>query len=171
MKRILPALSALLLGVLACSLPGGETPIPPVTEPPVETVEIRVYFQDIDLFAVGTEPYEVAVTRTVPATDDLPRLVLEQLFLGPTAAEQADGLNLVQSGSTGFSAFTVEDGIARVYLTGECNSGGSTYTIGNLIFANLAQFPAITAVKIYDQNGGTEVPDGTGSSIPFCLEP
>ena len=171
MKRLLPALSALLLAALACSLPGGQTPLPPVTEPPVETVEISVFFQDIDRFAVGTEPYEVAVTRSVPATDDLPRRVLEQLFLGPTAAEQADGLNLVTSGSTGFSDLTVEDGIARVYLTGECNSGGSTYTIGNLIFANLAQFPAITAVKIYDQNGETEVPDGPGSSIPFCLEP
>jgi hypothetical protein len=172
MKRLLPALSALLLAALACSLPGGETPVPPASAPPpVEMIEISVYFQDIDRFAVGSEPYEVAVTRSVPAEDDLPQLVLEQLFLGPTAAEQADGLNLVLSGATGFSDFDVEDGIARVYLTGECNSGGSTYTIGNLIFANLAQFSQISAVKIYDQNGETEVPDGTGSSIPFCLEP
>lgn len=170
MKRALPALAVLLLASLACSLPGGETPtLPPLT--PVETIELTVYFQDIDMFAVGTEPYEVAVTRLVPVTDDLPRAVLEQLFLGPTPEEQAQGLNLVLSGSTGFSEFRIEAGIAHVRLTGQCNSGGSTYTISNLIFANLAQFPEITAIKIYDQNGETEVPDGAGSSIPFCLEP
>jgi hypothetical protein len=61
--------------------------------------------------------------------------------------------------------------VAHVYLTGQCNSGGSTYTIGNLIFANLSQFPEIQWIKIYDENGETEVPEGQSSSIPFCLEP
>jgi hypothetical protein len=136
-----------------------------------ETVTVEVFFQDANLFAVGTEPYEVPVTRLIPATDDLPRAVLEQLFLGPTTAEQAAGLTLVLSGTTGFSEFRLENGIAHVRLSGECNSGGSTYTIANLIFANLAQFPSIQAVKIYDQNGETETPLGMSSSIPFCLEP
>jgi hypothetical protein len=170
MKRIIPILVVLLLAGLACSLPASPTPAP-TTPATAATVTVTVYFQDINKFAVGTEPYEVAVSRTIPASDNLPRSVLEQLFLGPTSAEQALGLNLVLSGSTGFSQLQVEGGIARVYLTGVCNSGGSTYTIGNLIFANLAQFPEIQAVKIYDQNGETETPDGVSGSIPFCLEP
>ena len=61
--------------------------------------------------------------------------------------------------------------MASLTLVGECNSGGSTYTIANLIFANLKQFPAINFVKISDQDGETENPTGNSDSIPFCLEP
>ncbi len=158
MKRVI--LLVLLVFALAACVP-----------PAPETVTINVYFQDVEMFVIGTEPYEKAVTRTIPATDDLPRAVLEQLFLGPTPEEQAEGLALVLSGSTGFSDFRVEEGVAHIFLTGQCNSGGSTYTIGNLIFANLSQFPEIQWIKIYDENGETEVPGGQSSSIPFCLEP
>lgn len=133
---------------------------------------ITVYFLDENMFAVGTEPYEKGVTRTIPTAKNLARAVLNQLFLGPTAEEQAQGLALVLSGSTGYSDFRLDDeGVAHITLTGECNSGGSTYTIANLIFANLAQFPRIKWIKIYDQDGGTETPDGQSNSIPFCLEP
>jgi hypothetical protein len=139
--------------------------------PTPEAVTVLVYFQNVDSFAVGKEPYENSVERLIPAADDRPRAVLEQLFIGPTPEEQAQGLALVLSGSTGFSDFWVEDGVAHVTLTGECNSKGSTYTIANLIFANLAQFPEIQWVKIYDEKGETETPVGQTSSIPFCLEP
>ena len=104
-------------------------------------------------------------------TGSQPEMVLTQLFLGPTAIEKTQGLDAIFSGTTGFKKLTVEDGIARVYLTGKCNSGGATYTISNLIFANLAQFPDIHWIKIYDENGETETPDGQISSIPLCLEP
>ncbi len=139
--------------------------------PAPDTVTMTVYFLDENQFAVGAAPYERPVTRTVPATANLPLAVLEQLFLGPTAEEQAAGLALVLSGATGFRDFHVEDGVAHVTLTGKCNSGGSTYTIANLIFANLAQFPEIESVKIYDENGETGSPEGKMSSIPLCLEP
>jgi spore germination protein GerM len=164
MKYLLIALSIFLLVMAAC------TPVPENT-PEAQTMTITVYFQNQSRFAIGTEPYEDSVTRTVPASDDIPAAVLEQLFIGPTAAEKDQGLALILSGATGFSEFYVQDGVAHVFLTGVCSSGGSTYTIGNLIYANLEQFPEITAVKIYDQNGETEVPDGASSSIPFCLEP
>jgi hypothetical protein len=101
----------------------------------------------------------------------LQEAVLEQLFLGPTADEKAQGLDVFLSGATGFTKLTIGDGIARVYLTGNCNSNGATYTIANLIDANLKQFAEIKWVKIYDQNGETETPAGQSGSIPFCLEP
>lgn len=164
MKYLLISLSILLLVMAAC------TPVPENT-PEAQTMTITVYFQNMSRFAVGTEPYEDPVPRTVPATDDIPSTLLEQLFLGPTLEEQSQGLALVLSGTTGFSDFYIQDGVAHIFLIGECSSGGSTYTISNLIFANLEQFPGITAIKIYDQNGETEVPDGPSSSIPFCLEP
>jgi spore germination protein GerM len=140
------------------------------THPP-DTALVKVYFLDENMFAVGTEPYEKAVMRTIPPTRNPVRAVMEQLFLGPTAEEEEAGLALVLSGTTGYSDFRVVEGVAHITLTGECDSGGSTYTIANLIFANLAQFPKIDWVKIYDQNGETETPDGQSNSIPFCLEP
>jgi hypothetical protein len=122
-------------------------------------------------YQIGAEPYEAPVTRSVPAPASLPEATLTQLFLGPTEVEKAQGLAVVLSGTTGFSKLTIDNGIARVYLTGPCASEGSTYTIANLIFANLKQFPEIVWIKIYDQNGETETPEGQSSSIPFCLEP
>ena len=175
MKRIIFPTLTLALAILACSI-SLNTPTMVVTEPPLVTespaeVTITVYFTDTARYQVGTEPYETAVTRTIPATDSLPEAVLTQVFLGPTEAEKGSGLEVVLSGTTGFSNFTIENGVARIYLLGTCNSNGSTYSIASLIYANLVQFPQIQWIKIYDENGQTETPDGQSGSIPVCLEP
>lgn len=147
--------------------PVGLIPTSTVTSP----VTLTVYFLDSNKFNLGTEPYEAPVTRVVSSPSSLPEAVLVQLFAGPTAGEQAAGLRLVTSGTTGFSNFRLEAGVAHVKLTGNCSSAGSTYTIANLIMKNLKQFAEVRHVKIYDQNGGTEIPEGESDSIPFCLEP
>lgn len=166
MRRLIFPILVLTLATLACSIPGAPTePVPPAT------VDLTIYFTDVARYQVGTEPYEAAVTRTVPPPTSLPEAVLTQLFLGPTEEENTQGLAVTLSGTTGFSNLTIENGIARVYLTGTCASQGATYTIANLIDANLKQFPEIQWIKIYDQNNETETPDGQSSSIPFCLEP
>jgi len=192
LKRSISPFLILALAVLACAIPGvpvptdnptltdtlapsltpisTDTPTPSLT-PTTAMVTLTVYFTDMPHYQVGTEPYEAAVMRDVPVPASLPEAVLTQLFLGPTEQELAQGLVLVLSGTTGFSSLTVADGIARVYLTGDCNSQGATYTIASLIMANLRQFPDVQWVKIYDQNGETETPNGQSSSIPFCLEP
>ena len=168
MGRLIFPILALALAIVACCSPC----TPPLTEPvPAATIILTVYFTDIARFQIGTEPYEAAVTRTVPVPASLPEAVLTQLFLGPTEAEKAQGLEVILSGATGFSKLTIDNGIARVYLTGMCASQGATYTIANLIYANLKQFPEIQWIKIYDQNNETETPDGQSGSIPFCLEP
>ena len=158
MKRLILLLAGLILLLSACT-------------PKAATMTLTVYFTNRDRYAIGTEPYEDSVTRVVPVTASQPEMVLTQLFLGPTQEEKSKGLEVVLSGATGFSKLAIQDSVARVYLTGKCNSGGATYTISNLIFANLAQFPEIRWIKIYDENGETETPDGQTSSIPFCLEP
>lgn len=139
--------------------------------PEPRTMTVTVYFLDDNQYVVGREPYEKAVTRQIPVTDNVPQAVLEQLFRGPTPEEQARGLRLVTSGTTGFRDFHIEDGVAHVTLLGPCNSQGATYTIANLIFVNLRQFPEIQAVKIYDEQGQTGSPQGKSNSMPFCLEP
>jgi hypothetical protein len=143
-------------------------PIPSSTPEPVP---ITVYFTDTNRYAVGTPPFEVGVARMAPAGISLPEAVLQAFFEGPTAAEQAQGLEAITSGFTGFEALRIEDGIARVYLQGECASLGATYSVAQPIMTNLLQFAEIAYVKIYDENGETEQAAGEVNSIPFCLEP
>jgi hypothetical protein len=111
------------------------------------------------------------VRLTRDQSDYNPHRVLELFFQGPSESERAQGLELVTSGFTGFSALLIEDGIAHLYLTGECRSNGAVYTIAQPIVANLTRFEEIRYVKIYDENGTTENPEGPSNSIPECLEP
>lgn len=131
---------------------------------------IHIWFLDEDNFAVGREPYETRVERRVVKEGDEKRQVLEQLMLGPNAEEQEMGLALVRSGvaSLDFS-YDEEADIAWVGLIGVCNSGGSTYTIANLVNKNLEQFSDVEQVVIYDTAGGKPAEPTEG--LPGCLEP
>jgi hypothetical protein len=134
------------------------------------TVPAKVYLVDQTRVQTGQEPYAVAVRRPVipPATA---RGALLRLFGGPTTAERAAGLTLVRSRATGFADLSITDQVARVRLTGGCDSGGSTVTVANEIVPTLKQFPSVRWVKIYDPAGRTGRPTGRSDSIPACLEP
>lgn len=193
-------ISIMLIGFIALTgctvtIDLGNTPAPPVVENPVATVvkeptivlpaptieillptdtpmqAVTVYFLNEDRFAVGTEPYEDAFTRYVPAGSDLPRAVLDLFFHGPTQAEVSQGIRVWTSGFTHVRDMTVENGIARVYLGDVCANNGAAYSVAALIMKNLSQFPEITAVKIYDENDSNLDPDSAESSLPYCLEP
>jgi hypothetical protein len=130
----------------------------------------KVWLLDQPRFAAGTPPYTRTVNRSVPAAAPA-AAVLHQLFAGPTPAEHARGLRTVRSGATGFTALRVSGRVAKVRLTGGCSSGGSTFTVANLIGPTLKQFSTVRWVKIYDPAGHTERPTGRSDSIPECLEP
>ena len=156
----------------ATSQPTPTTTVAPSAAPTQPaTVEITVYFTDSNLYAAGTPPFEVAVSRVVPAGTDLPEAVLRAFFEGPTDEERAQGLEAITSGFTSFRDLQVLDGIARVYLDGPCLSHGATYTVAQPILKNLLQFEGIRYVKIYDAEGLTGDPEGATNSIPPCLEP
>lgn len=129
------------------------------------TVPVKVHFLDLP-----REPKLKAVSRPVvpPSTANG---ALLRLFAGPTEAERKAGLRFVNSGATGFSKLTVTNKVARVYLTGNVRSGGSTFTVADHIRATLKGFSSIRWVKIYDASGRTERPNGNGDSIPESLEP
>lgn len=162
-------LAATLLG--GCSSSSTPSPTESVSVPDVEMTEVTVYFFSEERFAVGTEPYEVGVLRQIHPDANLPYLALEAYFEGPTELEAAQGLSAILSGCTGFSSFTIESGIARVFLEGPCASGGSTYTIAGPVMKTLLQFDEIDYVKLYDASGATGEPSGPSNSIPFVLEP
>lgn len=137
---------------------------------PVATSLVDVYFLNQDRFAAATEPYVEAVQRTVPAA--MPAAgALQALFAGPTAAERARSLAVVLSQATGFVDLTIADQIARVRLTGGCNSGGSTFSIYDLIAPTLKQFASVDYVKVLAPDGETGTPDGPHDSMPACLNP
>jgi hypothetical protein len=176
--KIKPAICLLVISLIisACAplkpLAPEITAAPPVaTTAPAASQEITVYFMDENRFLAATEPYEVAVTRSVPAAADLPRAVLDQYFLGPNADEQAQGLKLHTSGFTGVRDLKIENGVASVYMAGTCANNGAAYSAAALIMKNLKQFPEVTVVKIYDEKDGTEDPASANDSIPYCLEP
>jgi hypothetical protein len=130
----------------------------------------HVYYLNVDRFADGTTPYTIGVRRPLipPA---LARQALERLWAGPTRTERANGLRFVRSEANGFKNLSISDGVARVQLTGGCDSHGSTYTIANELMPTLRQFASVSWVKIYGPLGFTEQPTGHVDSIPPCLEP
>ena len=135
-----------------------------------QTVQTQIFFVDSHAFAIGQGPYVRAVLRPV-IPPNVGARSLNWLFAGPTPDERAGGLTFVSSDATGFTNLTISNGIARVRLAGGANSHGSTLTIANEIIQILKQFPTVTWVKIYDQNGQTETPTGQSDSIPAGLEP
>lgn len=133
-------------------------------------VRKKVWFMNKPAFAKGITPYVTPVDRWVPA--GTPAIgALDRLFAGPSASEEARGLRLVRSEATGFADLSIAGAVARVRLTGGCSSGGSTFTIADEMVPTLTQFPAVSAVKVYDPAGNTLSPHGSSSSLPECLQP
>jgi hypothetical protein len=134
------------------------------------TVNRKVFFFNLDNFVDNVEPFFSPRLRPVrpgsPATG-----VMDRLFAGPLASEKADGLRLLRSHAKGFAGLVIVDGVARVRLTGGCNSDGSTVTVAGEIMPTLRQFPSVDWVKILDPAGNTGDPTGHTDSIPGCLEP
>ncbi len=160
-----------LLGALLGGCYQVPTAPPPTETPTLAIVAVQIFFADMPRYVANTEPFETPVTRQLPDDGLLPEAALRQYFAGPTADESAQGLESLTNGCTGFSQLTIENGIARVYLTGPCNSGGATFTIAGPLMATLLAFPEIEYVKLYDETGQTGDPDGFTNSIPFSLEP
>jgi len=104
----------------------------------------------------------------------LPQTALDEYFKGPGSTERFSfGWIALYNGFTGYSRLEIREGVANVFLIGTCtpDPAGRDFTIADLITLNLKQFPEIRFVKIYDENGGTQNPDGLSDSIPACLQP
>lgn len=137
------------------------------------TKVVSVYFTDTDKYAVGTEPYEVKVERKVSIQKDSKQAVIEELYKGPTLVEKQQHLSLVNSKTSGATlAFDGKTGVAKVYLQGTCDNNGASYTIYNLLWVNLRQFPDVKFLRVYDPQGNTlETKNPNSSSSPSCLQP
>lgn len=151
------------------------TPRPTDTRRPTDTPEytrVSIFFVDKARYEAGTPPYEVTGKRYVASNLNFPKFVLDEYFKGPGHEEYYTyKWRALFNGFTGYTKLEIRDGGAFVYLKGTCNLGGATYSIADLLKANLKQFASITFVKIFDENGSTQIPDGAVDSIPLCLQP
>lgn len=126
----------------------------------------KVYFLDAD--APAGHSLRQAVLRPVPNAYPATGL-LDRVFAGPTLAEQGDGLRLVRSGATGFTAVSVAGQIARLRLTGGCSNPRTSFTIADSILPTLRALRTVSWVKIYYPAGQTMYPTGRRDSLPTCL--
>jgi hypothetical protein len=134
-------------------------------------LKINVYFTDNKRILAGQLPYEVTVTRYVPSSKSVVNSVLDEFFKGPGDVERYQGLAVINNGFTGYSKVMFANGVVYVYLTGNCQSNGTLYTIARPLMLNLKQFPEVQFVKIYDQFGNTLQPAARVDSVPGCLDP
>ena len=142
------------------------TPTPtrrPTATPLYRLVDVHFYDRALSV---------VAGKRWAASSADLPRFVVDQYLKGPGYVERyVYGWTAPRNGVTGYSRLEVIDHVAHLYLTGPCNSQGSTFTIAQPLMQSLRQFAEVEFVKIYDESGNTEAPEGRTNSIPACLEP
>ena len=105
-------------------------------------------------------------------TNNVIGTILDEYFKGPGSTEKYSyGWIALYNGFTGYSRFELDDGVANLYLKGTCTRAGATYTIADLLTYNLKQFSDVQYVKIYDENGETQNPNGASDLIPTCLQP
>lgn len=141
----------------------------PVVQPE-RPVTVKVLFLDEPRFIDGSEPYEAAVERRVPAGVEPLQAIVDRYFEGPTEEEKARGLRLLANGLTG--ARVVRQGATvHVHTTGVCATNGAAYNVSALLIRNLKQVAGVRYVKLYDPQGHTQQPTGDSDSIPECMEP
>lgn len=97
-----------------------------------------------------------------------PEVAIETLYKGPTETEK--GLRFISCESTGASVQSIENGIAKVQLTGGC-SGCGTLSVYDLLVATLKEFSNISVVHMYDPSGKSQIDSINEDSRPSCLEP
>jgi hypothetical protein len=131
----------------------------------------HVYFVDEYYYENNIPPFEREGDRWLP-TNNVIGTVLIEYFKGPGSQEKYEyGWIALYNGFNTYKRIDIRDGVAHLYLIGTCDRMGQTYTIADLLTYNLKQFPEIQFVKIYDENGTTQNPDGASDSIPACLQP
>jgi hypothetical protein len=144
------------------------TPRPSATP---QFTKVNVYFVSKYRLENNLPPFEKAGVRWAPSNNII-GTVLDEYFKGPGSTERFTyGWIAIYNGFTGYSRIEIVNGIARLYLTGICEPGNSSYDIANILTYNLKQFPQVQFVKIYDQNGITKDPFGLSDSVPMCLRP
>ena len=107
-----------------------------------------------------------SVKRQVPVWT--PQIALDSLYRGPSKEET--GLRFIDCGSSGAKLQTIESGVAKVQLEGDCGGCGSL-SVYDLIVPTLKAFREIKVVQLHDSSGKSQIEGSQIDSRPACLEP
>lgn len=143
------------------------TPTATATLPPVV---VHVYFTNTRQVGNLVPPFNESVPRQVPGGGNPVPPTLDEYFKGPTASEQAQGLEVVRNGFVGYRRIEFSNGILTVYLAGNCRTSGTAYNIADALIPTLKQFPGVQYVKIFDEYDHTRDAIGRNDSWPVCLD-
>lgn len=135
---LLVAVALLLVG---CS--GGDDETAPTdtstTTVPAETTALRVYFLRDDLVW--------PVARQVEETEAVATAALQELFAGPSSAEQQDlVLSTAVPEGVELHSLDIENGVAAVHLSDELTAAG----LAQVVYT-LTQFPTVESVEIQEE--------------------
>ena len=134
-----------------------------VTAPPKQpsTKEIQIFLWNVD------QERLVSAARSVPIKN-IEQNAIDMLYKGPNASESS--LQLLSCGSTGAKLLSVEQGLAKVQLQGECSGCGSM-SIYDSIVSTLKDLPSIQTVHLLDPKGKTQSDGDHLNARPACLNP
>ncbi len=138
--------------------PDGSSLEDPANAP--STITVRLYWVEAGENALGVE-------RTLPYTQAVATASVTALLAGPTTAEQATwpAVSSAIPAGTRLLGLTVADGIARVDLSREFESGGGTFSVtarlAQVVYT-LDQFPTIDAVEFSVEGVRVEMFSGEG---------
>lgn len=133
--------------------PGDDTP----AGEPAKTTTVRVYLSRGEYLGVAA--------RTVPETKAVATAAMQELLAGTSAAEQGWGLSSQIPAGTKLRGLTVNDGTARVDLSGEFAAGGGTLSatmrLAQVVYT-LTQFPSVQRVVLLIDGTQIDVFSGEG---------
>lgn len=108
----------------------------------------------VTLYWVSAGQNALGVKRAVPLAEDTAAAALHALLQGPTEAEKATWpqISTAIPQGTKLLGLTVSDGIAKVDLSSEFESGGGSFSmtarLAQVVYT-LDELPAIDAVELY----------------------
>jgi len=132
----------------------GEAPNAPTT------ITVRLYWVEAGENALGVE-------RTLPYTQAVATAALNALLAGPTPEELATwpAISSAIPAGTKLNGVSVANGIAKVDLSSEFESGGGTFSVtarlAQVVYT-LDQFPTVDAVEFYIDGVKVEMFSGEG---------
>lgn len=134
---------------------------PKVVNKQTETQETQIFLWD------------VAQQKLSPTTRSISSINKEQhaidaLYKGPNSSESS--LSLLSCASTGATLLSLEEGLAKVQLQGDCSGCGSMSIYDSLV-ATLKHLPSVNTVHILDPQGKTQSNGDHLDARPACLNP